>query len=121
VFGGLALALAAVGTYGVLSFSVARRTREIGIRQALGAEPRNVFLLVVGDGMLLVAAGIIIGLTGATAGARLLAGFLYGVPTSDVATFTATTVILMAVALVACVIPARRATKVDPMVALRCE
>jgi predicted permease len=121
VFGGLALLLAAIGIYGVLSFAISRRTREMGIRLALGAEARNVFLLVVRDGMLLVGVGIVIGLSGGLAGARSLASFLYGVPTSDVPTFAAATIILMAVALGACVIPARRATQVDPMIALRCE
>lgn len=121
VFGGLALLLAAIGIYGVLSFSTARRTREMGIRLALGAETRNVFLLVVRDGMLLVGAGIIVGLAGGLAGARSLASFLYGVPTSDVATFAAMTMILTAVALVACVIPARRAMRVNPIAALRQE
>jgi predicted permease len=121
VFGGLALLLAAIGIYGVLSFSTARRTREMGIRLALGAETRSVFLLVVRDGMLLVGAGIIVGLAGGLAGARSLASFLYGVPTSDVATFVAMTTILTAVALVACVIPARRAMRVNPIAALRQE
>jgi predicted permease len=121
VFGSLALLLAAVGIYGILSFSISRRTREMGIRLALGAEARNVFLLVVRDGMLLVSAGIIIGLAGGLAGARSLASFLYGVPTSDAPTFAAMTIILTAVALVACVIPARRAMQVNPITALRYE
>jgi putative ABC transport system permease protein len=121
VFGGLALLLAAVGIYGVLSFSTSRRTREMGIRLALGAERRDVFLLVVRDGMLLVVFGIIIGLGGGLAGARSLAAFLYGVPTSDLPTFAAVTAILTAVALAACVLPARRAMRVNPLAALRCD
>jgi putative ABC transport system permease protein len=121
VFGGLALLLASVGIYGVLSFSISRRTREMGIRLALGAETRNVFLLVVRDGMLLAGVGIGIGLTGGLAGARSLASFLYGVPTSDPPTFVATTLILTVVALLACVIPARRAMRVNPIAALRYE
>jgi predicted permease len=121
VFGGLALLLAAVGIYGVLSFSISRRTREMGIRLALGAESRNVFLLVVRDGMLLAGVGIVIGLTGGLAGARSLASFLYGVPTSDPPTFVVTTLILTVVALLACVIPARRAMRVNPIAALRYE
>jgi predicted permease len=120
-FGSLALLLAAVGIYGVLSFSISRRTREMGIRLALGAEARSVFVLVVRDGMLLVVAGVILGLTGALAGVRSLASFLYGVPTLDVATFAAMTTVLLAVALVACVIPARRAMRVNPIAALRYE
>jgi ABC-type antimicrobial peptide transport system permease subunit len=121
VFGGIALLLAAVGIYGVLSFSISRRTREMGIRLALGAETRNVFLLVVRDGMLLAGVGIVIGLAGGLAGARSLASFLYGVPTSDPPTFVVTTLILTAVALVACVVPARRAMRVNPIAALRYE
>jgi ABC-type antimicrobial peptide transport system permease subunit len=120
-FGALALLLAAVGIYGVLSVSISRRTREMGIRQALGAQPRSVFLLVVRDGMLLVGLGIMIGLTGGLAGTRSLASFLYGVPTSDWATFAATTIILTAVGLAACIVPALRATRVPPITALRYE
>jgi predicted permease len=120
-FGGLALVLAAIGIYGVLSFSVSRRTREMGIRLALGAEARDVFLLVVRDGMLLVGAGIIVGLAGALASGRSLASFLYGVSTTDLPTFAGVTVILTSVALVACVIPAFRAMRVNPIAALRYE
>jgi predicted permease len=121
VFGGLAVLLAAVGIYGVLSFAISRRTREMGIRLALGAEARAVFLLVVRDGMLLVGGGIAIGLVAGLAGAQSLASFLYGVSTSDLPTFAATVLLLVAVALVACAIPARRAMRVSPMTALRYE
>jgi len=121
VFAGIALLLAALGLYGVISYTVALRTREMGIRLALGADTRRVFLLVVGDGMLLVAIGIAIGLAGGVAGARSLASFLYGVSTFDLPTFAATIAVLGAVALVACVIPARRAMRVNPIAALRCE
>jgi putative ABC transport system permease protein len=118
-FGGLALLLAAIGIYGVLSFSIARRTREMGIRLALGAATRQVFLSVVRDGMTLVGVGAVIGLIGGFVAARSLAGFLYGVPTSDPATFAGTATILIAVALVACIVPARRAMRVNPITALR--
>jgi predicted permease len=118
-FGGLALLLAAVGIYGVLSFSIARRTREMGIRLALGAAARQVFLLVVRDGMTLVGVGAVIGLIGGFVAARSLARFLYGVPTSDPATFAGTATLLIAVALVACIVPARRAMRVNPITALR--
>ena len=121
VFGGLAVLLAAVGIYGVLSFSTSRRTREMGIRLALGAETRDVFLLVLRDGMLLVGIGIVLGLAAALAGSRLLASFLYGVTTNDPATFGVTTTLLVRVALGACAIPARRAMRVAPIVALRHE
>jgi predicted permease len=121
VFGGLALLLAAIGVYGVLSFSIARRTREMGIRLALGAEKRDVFLLVVRDGMALVAAGLVLGFAGGVAGARSLASFLYGIPTSDPATFIVTVAILIGIAFVACAIPARRAMRVPPVTALRYE
>jgi len=121
VFGGLALLLAVIGIYGVLSFTISRRTREVGIRLALGAEARDVFLVVVRDGMLLVGVGIVVGLGGGLLGARSLASFLYSVPTSDFPTFSAMTAVLAAVALVACVIPARRAMQVPPTAALKCE
>ena len=121
VFGGLALVLAVVGIYGVLSFSVSRRTREMGIRLALGADSHRVFLLVVRDGMLLVGVGILIGLAGGLAGARALASSLQGVSSTDLPTFTGTIVLLTAVALVACAIPARRAIRINPITALRQE
>jgi predicted permease len=121
VFGGLALLLAAIGIYGVLSFSISRRTREMGIRLALGAEIRDVFLLIVRDGMLVVGVGMVLGLAGGIAGRRSLASFLYGVSPSDPTTYVATILILLAVALLACVIPASRATRVQPMAALRQE
>ena len=94
VFGGLALVLAVVGIYGVLSFSVSRRTREMGIRLALGADTHRVFLLVVRDGMSLVGLGILIGLAGGLAGARAIAGFLQGVSSTDLPTFAATIAML---------------------------
>jgi predicted permease len=121
VFGGLALLLAAIGIYGVLSFAISRRTREMGIRLALGAERRDVFTLVVRDGMIVVALGIALGIVGGFAGMRSLSNFLYGVQTSDLQTFAATTFILTIVGLVACVIPARRAMRVPPTTALRHE
>jgi predicted permease len=118
-FGGLALLLAAIGIYGVLSFSIARRTREMGVRLALGAATRQVFLSVLRNGMTLVGVGAVIGLIGGFVAARSLAGFLYGVPTSDPATFAGTATILIAVALVACIVPARRAMRINPITALR--
>ena len=121
VFGGLALLLASIGLYGVMSFAVARRTRELGIRVALGAQPGDVFRLVLLQGMALVIAGLVIGISVALAVTRLLASFLYGVSTMDALTFTAIPALLTAVALLACYLPARRATKVEPLVALRYE
>jgi ABC-type antimicrobial peptide transport system permease subunit len=113
--------LAAIGIYGVLAFSISRRTREMGIRLALGAETRDVFLQVVRDGMWLVAVGLIIGLAGGLAGTRSLATFFYGISTWDAPTFAAVTIILTVVALAACTIPARRAMRVNPIEALRQE
>ncbi len=121
LFGGLALLLAAIGVYGVLSFSIARRTREMGIRLALGAHVSQVFLLVIRDGMTLVGVGVAIGMTAGFLAARSLASFLYGISTSDLATFVVATLVLLTVALVACMIPAKRATAVNPIVALRYE
>ncbi len=121
VFGLLALLLATVGIYGVLSYSVSQRTQEVGIRMALGATSRTVLGLVVGQGMLLVAIGVGIGLAGSWGLARLLASLLFGVKTSDPATFAVVSLVLAVAAFVATYIPARRATKVDPITALRYE
>jgi putative ABC transport system permease protein len=121
VFGLIALALAAVGIYGVMAYTVAQRTREIGIRVALGARPGSVVKMVLREGMTLVALGVIIGTAGALAVTRLARTLLYGVSATDSATYLAIAAVLSAVGLVAIVIPALRATRVDPMRALRAE
>lgn len=121
VFGMLALLLAAVGVYGVMAYSVSQRTREIGIRMALGAQRSDVLKLVLREGMTLVAAGAALGLIGALVMSRLLVSFLYGVSPVDRATFVATAAVLAVAAFAANLIPARRAMKVDPLVALRYE
>jgi putative ABC transport system permease protein len=121
LFAGLALVLASVGIYGVLAYAVERRTREIGIRMALGAQRGDVVGLVLRYGGLLAATGLGIGLGAALALTRFLETMLFEVSTTDPVTFAAVAALLAAVALLACWIPARRATKVDPMVALRYE
>lgn len=121
VFATVALLLAVIGIYGVMSHTVSQSTREIGIRLALGAQTRDVMRLVVGQGLVLTAVGIGIGLAGAWGLMRLLNTLLFGVSATDPLTFTSVPVLLLVIALAACFIPARRATKVDPMIALRSE
>jgi putative ABC transport system permease protein len=121
IFAALALVLAVTGVYGVLAYSVSQRTHEVGIRMALGAGRRDVLRLFMGQGMKLVLLGLVIGLTGAFALTRLMSSLLFGVSTTDAATFVAVAVGLMLVGVFACYLPARRATRVDPLIALRYE
>jgi ABC-type antimicrobial peptide transport system permease subunit len=120
-FGGLSLLLACIGLYGLLSYEVARRTREIGVRMALGARPSDVLRLIVSQGVVLSAAGVSLGILASLGATRYLASLLYGVHPFDPLTFAAVALLLGVVALAACFLPARRAMRVDPMVALRHE
>jgi putative ABC transport system permease protein len=120
-FAGLALILASVGIYGVVSYSVTQRTRELGLRMAVGAQQRDIVTMVLRESLLVVAAGMAVGAAAALLGTRALSGLLFGVSPMDPATWIAVTSLLFAVAFLASYVPARRATRVDPMSALRAE
>lgn len=121
LFALLAMILAATGIYGVMSYSVAQRTQEIGVRMALGARPLDVLKLVVRQGMMLVLIGVIVGLAGALALTRVMSSLLFGVTERDPITFVAVAALLIVVAFISCFVPAHRATRIDPLIALRCE
>ena len=121
IFAALALILATIGVFGVINYSVAQRTHEIGIRLALGAQRGDVFRLIVGQGLILALAGVVIGSGGAYALTRLITGLLFGVSPTDLVTFILVAMLVTVVALLACYLPARRATRVDPLTALRYE
>jgi ABC-type antimicrobial peptide transport system permease subunit len=121
VFAGTALLLAAVGIYGVMAYLVTQRTREIGIRMALGASKQDVISIVLGRALILTGLGTVIGLGAALALGRTISSLLYGVSATDVSTFVAVPMVLVAVGLLAAFVPALRASRTDPMMALRCE
>jgi len=121
IFAGTALVLAAVGLYGVISYSVAQRTRELGIRIALGAQRSDVLRLILRQGMAVVAAGVIFGVAASLGLTRLIASLLYGISANDPITFFLLSAALVLVAFIACWLPARRAARVDPVIALRAE
>jgi putative ABC transport system permease protein len=121
LFAGIALVLAIVGIYGVMSYSVTQRTHEIGIRMAIGASPLDVFKMILGHGMKLALIGVGLGLLGAFLLTRLMATMLFGVAPTDAMTYTGISALLITVALLACYLPGRRATKVEPTISLRYE
>ena len=118
VFAGVALVLAGIGLYGVVSYTVSQRTREIGLRLAIGATPADVLKMVLGGGMKLAIIGVVVGLAGALALTSLIASLLFNVEPFDPASYAVTSVLLLAIAALACYVPARRATRVDPIAAL---
>jgi putative ABC transport system permease protein len=121
LFAALATLLSAVGIFGVMNYSVALRTREIGLRLAVGAQPRQVLMLILKQGLLLTIVGVVLGLAAAFALTRLLSGLLFGVTAVDATTFTTISLLLVIVSLLACYLPARRAMRIDPLSALRYE
>jgi len=121
LFAVVALILASIGLYGVISYLVGQRTQELGIRLALGAQRRDIFRLVLSSGMKMALIGVVLGLLGALGLTRVISNLLYGVSATDIPTFAAIASLVVAVAALACLLPARRATKVDPLIALRYE